>query len=89
MRARARMIEVRALLHIAQREWALMRGPGTADAARDLATDAYVRAVDQIIEHLAALERDGLLEAAARHFELADRITGGVHFNLSKRGTGS
>lgn len=76
MRAAARMVEVTALVRIAQREGAAMRVWATSDAARDEATDRYVSAVDQLVDQLGALDEAGLLEPLARHLEMHDRVSG-------------
>ena len=52
---------LRGQLLAARTSAAVMRHPATPQVSRDLATAAYVRAADLILDRLAALERSGAL----------------------------
>ena len=52
---------LRGQLLAARTSAAVMRHPATPPVSRDLATAAYVRAADLILDRLAALERSGAL----------------------------
>lgn len=63
--------QVRARLITAQQHGDVMRNPSVDQKRRDLATQSYVRTVDDLIDDLAALDRMGLLADLERRTGLS------------------